>query len=73
MAKVNEKLLYHPPQITRVMLRQEQAILSQCSNMATSPRDRGSGRELSCASGDDDCKGWDSDGPPSADFGPRPS
>ncbi len=72
MAKVNEKLLYHPPQITRVMLRQEQAILSQCSTMATDPRDRGSGREVSCSSSPDDCKGWDSEGSGS-DFGGRPS
>ena len=61
---------YHPPQITRVVLRQEQAILSQCSTMAMANRDLPSG--TTCAYGGDDCRSWASTGA-HADSGARPS
>ncbi len=64
-----ERQPYHPPEITRVVLRQEQAILSQCSNMASSNRDLASG---TCAFGPDNCKAWASSGS-HADSGDRPS
>ncbi len=35
--KPEKKSPYHPPQITRVVLRREQAILSQCSEGAPGP------------------------------------
>ena len=66
-----ERQPYHPPEITRVVLRQEQAILSQCSTMATDPRDLG-GSPISCAHSGDECKAWASTGP-TADSGFRPS
>ncbi len=54
---------YHPPEITRVALRQEQAILSQCSTMAMGGQDLGSPSAITCAFGDDDCRAWASTGP----------
>ncbi len=66
-----ERQPYHPPEITRVVLRQEQAILSQCSLMATSNRDLGSSVK-SCAHSGDDCKAWASKGQ-NADSTERPS
>ena len=72
MDRTRDRQPYHPPQITRVVLRQEQAILSQCSTLATGPRDMGSGREQSCAHTGDDCRRWDSTGP-FADSGAPPS
>jgi hypothetical protein len=62
---------YHSPQITRVVLRREQAILSQCSTMATSNRDLG-GSVNTCAYGPDNCRAWSSTGS-YADSGYRPS
>ena len=66
-----ERQPYRPPEITRVVLRQEQAILSQCSTMAMDPRDLG-GSAVSCGYGPDDCKAWASSGTHS-DSGDRPS
>ncbi len=64
-----ERQPYRPPQITRVVLRQEQAILSQCSTMASDPRDLPGG--MNCNSVTDNCKSWASqDG---QDGGARPS
>ncbi len=64
-----ERQPYRPPQITRVVLRQEQAILSQCSTMASDPRDLPQG--FNCNSVSDNCKSWASqDG---QDGGARPS
>ncbi len=70
MDRTRDRQPYNAPQITRVVLRMEQAILSQCSTSATQLRDFPSG--MTCASGDDDCKSWASTGP-SADSGARPS
>ncbi len=66
-----ERQPYHPPEITRVVLRQEQAILSQCSMMATDPRDLGSSAK-SCAHSGDNCRAWASKGQ-NADSVERPS
>ena len=71
MDEQRDRQPYHPPQITRVVLRQEQAILSQCSTMATQSRDLGPSA-ITCAFGDDDCRGWASTGM-NADSGARPS
>ena len=64
-----ERQPYHPPEITRVVLRQEQAILSTCSDMAVDVRDLG-GSPISCGHSGDDCKAWASTGQ-NADAGPR--
>lgn len=64
-----ERQPYHPPEITRVVLRQEQAILSQCSVMAREIRDLATG---TCAYGPDDCKAWASAGS-HTDSSDRPS
>ncbi len=65
-----ERQPYHPPEITRVVLRQEQAILSQCSTMGSDPRDMAI--PGTCAYGPDNCKMWGSSGS-HADSGDRPS
>ena len=70
MDEQRDRQPYHPPQITRVVLRQEQAILSQCSTMASQGRDTPSG--ITCAFADDDCRSWASTGP-NQDSGARPS
>lgn len=72
MSNEKPKLPYQPPQITKVVLRPDQAILSQCSTMATLPRDQGRPSIMTCTGGADDCKAWDSTGP-RVDFGARPS
>ena len=69
MDKTRDRQPYHSPQITRVVLRQEQAILSQCSGMATNPRDFPGG--FNCNSMTDDCKSWASQN--GQDSGARPS
>ena len=70
MDKTRDRQPYYAPQITRVVLRQEQAILSQCSTSATNPRDFDSGG--TCAFGDDDCRRWASSGM-NTDAGAPPS
>ncbi len=60
MGKPTDRQPYCPPRITRVVLRKEQAILSQCSTMATQLRDFPDG--FTCAFGGDDCKSWASTG-----------
>lgn len=72
MENERERQPYHPPKISRVVLRQEQAILSQCSTMATSARDLGNPNAITCAFGGDDCRAWASTGS-NADSGYRPS
>ena len=71
MDEQRDRQPYHPPQITRVVLRQEQAILSQCSTMAMSGRDLPT-LGISCGFGPDDCRSWASTGS-HADSGARPS
>ena len=66
-----ERQPYHPPEITRVVLRQEQAILSVCSEMTMNARDLGGSAET-CAHSGDQCKAWASTGQ-NSDFGFRPS
>jgi hypothetical protein len=63
---------YHPPEITRVVLRREQAILSQCSTMGSQNRDLGSPSVQTCGWGPDNCRAWAGSGP-NADSGYRPS
>ncbi|OFW29526.1 MAG: hypothetical protein A3H97_01205 [Acidobacteria bacterium RIFCSPLOWO2_02_FULL_65_29] len=63
---------YHPPTITRVVLRPEQAILSQCSTMGMSARDLGSPSVMTCAFGPDNCRAWAGTGR-FVDSGYRPS
>jgi hypothetical protein len=46
---MSEKKLYRPPELYRVELNQEQAILSQCSLMATNPM--AGGLDLYCRRG----------------------
>ncbi len=70
MDRTRDRQPYYAPQITRVVLRKEQAILSQCSTLATGLRDFPSGG--TCAHSGDDCKSWASTGP-NADSGARPS
>ncbi len=70
MDRTTDRQPYRPPQITRVVLRMEQAILSQCSTSATEPRDFPDG--FSCAHSGDDCKSWASTGD-NVDSGARPS
>jgi hypothetical protein len=72
MDEQKERLPYRAPQITRVVLRQEQAILSQCSTMAMSPQDLGTPGVQTCAFGADDCRAWTSSSAQS-DSGYRPS
>jgi hypothetical protein len=72
MKSKDGKLPYQPPQITRVVLRQEQAILSQCSTLATNPRDLGRPDVMTCAQAGDNCRAWSSTGA-NADSGYRPS
>lgn len=73
MDTLTERLPYHSPQITRVVLRQEQAILSQCSTMSgMNPRDLGSPSAITCAYGPDACRAWGSSGAFS-DSAARPS
>ena len=64
-----ERQPYHPPEITRVVLRQEQAILSVCSEMTMNTRDLGGNTET-CAHSGDQCKAWGSTGA-NSDFGSR--
>ncbi len=70
MDEQRDRQPYHPPQITRVVLRQEQAILSQCSTMAMGNQDLPSGS--TCGYGPDDCRSWASSGE-HADSAARPS
>ncbi len=70
MDRTTDRQPYRPPQITRVVLRMEQAILSQCSTSANDPRDFPDG--FKCAKLGDDCKSWASEGE-NADDGARPS
>jgi hypothetical protein len=72
MDNTKQRQPYGAPKITRVVLRQEQAILSQCSTMATSNRDLGSPSVMTCAFGPDNCRAWSSSGS-HADSGYRPS
>jgi hypothetical protein len=72
MTEKKERLPYQPPQITRVVLRQEQAILSQCSTAADKPRDLGSPSVQTCARKTDNCRAWASSGA-NSDSGYRPS
>jgi hypothetical protein len=72
MSDEKSKLPYQAPQITKVILRPDQAILSQCSTLATQMRDQGRPSVMSCAKGGDNCKAWDSSGS-NSDFGARPS
>jgi hypothetical protein len=72
MSEKKTKLPYQPPQITKVVLRPDQAILSQCSTLATTMRDQGRPSAMTCARGGDNCRAWDSTGS-NADFGARPS
>ena len=65
---------YHTPQITRVLLRREQAVLSPCTTLTTKTRDSAT---VSCVHrgrgvGQDICKGW-SNSDPGADSAGRPS
>ena len=60
MDRTRDRQPYNAPQITRVVLRKEQAILSQCSTMANQLRDFPDG--MTCAFGGDDCKSWASTG-----------
>lgn len=74
MAKLTERQPYHTPQITRVLLRREQAVLSPCTTLTTNLRDAATG---SCVHrgrgvGQDVCKGWSATDP-GADSGGRPS
>ncbi len=46
---MTEKKPYNPPQLFRVELNQEQAILSACSLMATNPM--AGGMDITCRSG----------------------
>jgi len=74
MAKLTKRQSYHTPQITRVLLRREQAVLSPCTTLTTSARDSATG---SCVHrgrgvGNDVCKGWVNPDP-GADSGGRPS
>ncbi len=66
---------YHTPQITRVLLRREQAVLSPCTTLTSNSRDSAStggcvhrGKGV----GQDICKGWSSTDP-TQDSGGRPS
>lgn len=72
MSNEKAKLPYQPPQITKVVLRPDQAILSQCSTNATLMRDQGRPSVQTCAKKGDDCRAWDSSGK-NSDYGARPS
>ena len=72
MDEQRDRQPYHPPEITRVVLRQEQAILSQCSTMAMTGRDVNNPAAQTCASSPDDCREWASSGMAS-DSGASPS
>lgn len=62
---------YHPPQITKILLRREQAILSQCTLNATDPR---FAESASCVKNQFvDCKGVGPEPSPDGDSGGRPS
>ncbi len=74
MAKLTERQPYHTPQITRVLLRREQAVLSPCTTLTSNARDAATASCVHRARGvgQDNCKGWsnldpgrDSDGRPS--------
>ncbi len=60
MTIAKERQPYHTPQITRVLLRREQAVLSPCTTFTSNPRDSATaacvhrGRGI----GQDVCKGW---------------
>ena len=74
MTNATKRQPYHTPQITRVLLRREQAVLSPCTTLTSNLRDAATG---SCVHrgrgvGNDVCKGW-SNTDPGADSGGRPS
>lgn len=65
---MTEKKPYNPPQLFRVELNQEQAILSACSLATTSASNGGN---TACRTAAGGCKNHSNAG--SADSGPRPS
>jgi len=65
---------YQTPQITRVLLRREQAVLSPCTTFTSNGRDNSTGAcvHRGRGIGQDVCKGWGSTDPTQDNAG-RPS